>query len=221
MKIYPALGFILLVLFSGDPNGEAATSDRFFVSMDGSDLNPGTKDQPFATLHRAQLAVRDIQASGLSRPVTVAVRAGIYCLENPFRLTPEDSGTESCPVTWKAADGEKVILRGGKLIDGFQKYSDQIYVTDLKNQGVEDPFIYQLFHLDSGEDQPAIRQQMARYPDYGPEHPRTGGYMLVDQGFTELENSVEESTAKASFTYRDSAEHLCDDRRMSGIRPFG
>lgn len=229
MKITAALGCAIVILFSvylfagcdqpvreavkttetesnAGPDGEASSADLFFVSMDGNDQNSGTKDNPFATLHRAQEAVRKLIEKELTRPVTVSVRAGVYYLNTPLLLTPEDSGTESCPVIWKAADGEKVILRGGKLITGFDKYSKDVYVADLKQQSVEDPFIYQLFYMNSGAGRPATRQHMARYPEFDPEHPRTGGYMLVSQGYQELNKLYDESIARAALVYQDSPE---------------
>ncbi len=181
-------------------------TDQFFVSVDGSDQHPGTREKPFATLHRAQRAVRERIAQGLTKPVTVSVRAGVYYLEQPLLLTPEDSGTRLFPVTWKAADGERVVLRGGKLIEGFVEYRDGIYVADLAKQGVKDLFIYQLFHLGSGVDQPPVRQPMARYPNVDPEHPRTGGYMLVSKGYEELVKTSDEATALTTFAYQGTPE---------------
>lgn len=178
----------------------------FFVSTDGSDQDPGTEEKPFATLYRAQRAVREMIAQGLTRPVTVSVRAGVYYLEEPLLLTPEDSGTEAFPVTWKAADGERVVLRGGKRIEGFVKYRDGIYVADLAAQGVEDTFIYQLFYLGAGVDQPPVRQPMARYPNVDADHPRTGGYMLVSKGYNELTNTSDELTARTTFVYQGTPE---------------
>ena len=83
---------------------------EFFVSICGSDANPGTKEAPFATLTAARDAVRAFIAKGLKEPVTIHVGAGEYRTSG-ITFESCDSGTEACPVTY-IADGE-VILHGG------------------------------------------------------------------------------------------------------------
>ena len=87
------LGILLLL------TATAAAVD-FHVSPKGSDANPGTADQPFATLARARDAVRALKAKGpLAEPVRVIVADGTYTLTEPLVLSPEDSGTAQAPVT--------------------------------------------------------------------------------------------------------------------------
>ena len=88
------------------------------VSVDGKDSNSGSAGSPFATMQGAQKVVRSHIASGLKEPVTVIIHGGAYYLDAPLALTPEDSGTAECPITWRAAEGEKVVLSGGVRIDG-------------------------------------------------------------------------------------------------------
>ena len=97
-----------------------ATAAEFFVSPRGDDRGTGTEGEPFATIQRAQRAVRDLKAAGrLTTPVTVTVRAGTYCLHEPLVFTPRDSGTVERPVTYRAASGETVVISGGKRLTGF------------------------------------------------------------------------------------------------------
>ncbi len=91
---------------------------NFYVAPDGRDTNPGSKEQPFATVQAAQTTVRGLIAAGLTEPVDVILRAGTYFLLNGLLLEPQDSGTTTCPITWRAASGERVILSGGKHITG-------------------------------------------------------------------------------------------------------
>jgi hypothetical protein len=96
---------------------------RFFVSLNGNDLNKGTSEEPFATLEAARNAVRELKKNetGLSSPVEVVIRGGIYYLDETLELKPEDSGTKIGGITWRAAEGEKVILSGGRVIEGGWK----------------------------------------------------------------------------------------------------
>ena len=83
---------------------------NFYVSKNGSDLNVGTKESPFATVEKAQAEVRKLIENGLSESVSVTVGAGEYAV-NGLVFTEKDSGTAECPVTYEA-DGD-VVLNGG------------------------------------------------------------------------------------------------------------
>ncbi|MCS7193190.1 MAG: right-handed parallel beta-helix repeat-containing protein, partial [Armatimonadetes bacterium] len=75
----------------------------FYVSPNGNDAwsgklpspNKTKTDGPFATLHRAVEAVRQLkrqQGGKLKQPVTIYLRQGFHFLREPIVLTPEDSG---------------------------------------------------------------------------------------------------------------------------------
>src|SRR5438132_42006 len=64
---------------------ELGEAFAFYVSSSGSDKSPGTKKLPFATLHRAQEAVR--QSRKGTSPVKVLVREGTYYLKSTLRGT--------------------------------------------------------------------------------------------------------------------------------------
>ncbi len=72
---------------------------ELFVATHGRDANPGTSAQPFATLARAQNAIREMKAQGggATRGVTVWIAAGTYYLQDALTLTREASGTEAAP----------------------------------------------------------------------------------------------------------------------------
>jgi len=50
--------------------------------------------------------------------VRVVLRSGTYFLDSPLEFAPQDSGTEQAPVVYAAAPGEKVVLSGGRRLDG-------------------------------------------------------------------------------------------------------
>jgi len=82
---------------------------EFFVSPAGSDENPGTLEQPFASPHHAQRAARQIEGE----PVTVYLRGGTYYLNKPLVFTPQDSGKPTAPVVYRAYKNEQPVLSGG------------------------------------------------------------------------------------------------------------
>lgn len=79
-------------------------SRHLYVSMTGSDSNPGTKEKPFGTLQHAA----DLATPG----DTVDVRGGTYCQR--LAVTSSGSRTEGY-ITFRSEPGETAILDGGCL----------------------------------------------------------------------------------------------------------
>jgi hypothetical protein len=131
-------GVVLTVLLASlalAPGRAAAAS--FYVSPDtGSDANPGTQARPFATLQRAQQAVRGVAAS-MSDDTVVWLREGLYRLPRPLRFGPEDSGTNGFFVRYKAYPDERPIVSGGFRLTGWRVSGDparNIYVASARGQ---------------------------------------------------------------------------------------
>lgn len=141
---------------------EAAT---FCVSGSGNDANPGTAQLPFATLHRAQEAVR--QRLTRSAPITVLVREGTYYLKSALTFGPEDSGSKDAPTVYAAHPEEQVTISGGgKLTCDWRPYKDDIIMAQLQ-PGLD---FTQLFV--NGK-----RQIRARYPNFDASNPGKSGYI--------------------------------------------
>jgi hypothetical protein len=142
--------------------GKAAT---FYVSSSGNDKSPGTKKMPFATLHRAQEAVR--QSRNVTASVRVLIREGTYYLKSPLTFGPKDSGSKAAPIMYTAYPGERVTISGGrKLACNWNPYKNGIMMTSVPT-GLE---FTQLFV--NGK-----RQIRARYPNYDPSNPGKSGYV--------------------------------------------
>ncbi len=108
---------IAIVFFSISANAQV----EFFVSPTGNDTNPGTAEQPFASLTGARNAIRRYKKehnSAVSFIVTIA--DGVYNIKEPFVLTSEDGGTPGHPVIYKAEKGAKPVFSGGRTIKGFK-----------------------------------------------------------------------------------------------------
>lgn len=124
--------FIVTLIFTSSFVIPDDTTKRLYISRQGSDANNGSIIAPFASFEAAQHAVREFKKSFPNTPVEVIVRGGIYYLGQTIEFTPEDSGTPTAPVIWKAADGEKVILSGGKRIMGkWVKDKNGVWFTDV------------------------------------------------------------------------------------------
>ena len=142
-----------------------AEVNSLHVSISGSDNNPGTPQLPFATLHGAQQAVREVKKANV--PTTVVVHAGTYYLESPLTFGPEDSGSPGGRIKYAAQPGEAVTLSGGvRLACNWRPYRDGIMMASVQ-RGLD---FTQLFV--NGK-----RQVRARYPNYDPSSPGRSGYL--------------------------------------------
>ena len=139
------------------PNGGVT----FYVAPDGNDgwsgalpaANAMRNDGPFATAARARDAIRELKAraggappaGGLDRSVTVYLRGGTYFLSEPLALTPQDSGTAECPVTYAAYPGERPVLSGGRVITGWRRGDDGTWVAHIPEVAAGRWYFEQLF----------------------------------------------------------------------------
>lgn len=161
---------------------------EFYVAPTGRDDHRGTRWSPFATLERARAAVRSLKANGglPEGGVTVWIRAGEYPLGDGFALSAVDSGSQDCPVAYRAFRGEEVRLFGGRSLNAanFKLVSvpatlarldlaarSQVRVADLHQLGITnlgefpDQFsgaalVPELFFNDQ-------RMMLARWPNEG------------------------------------------------------
>jgi len=126
----------VLVLAGLVPILDVASAADFYVATSGSDDNPGTSEQPFATVGKARDAVRQRIAAGLDANVTVSIRGGTYELAEALHFGPEDSGTVEHSVTFAAKPGETVILSGGRRITGWRQGDSGVWTAPVP--GVKD-----------------------------------------------------------------------------------
>jgi hypothetical protein len=157
-----------LALFPG------IVSADYWVAPNGDDVGLGTRENPFATLRRARDEIRKQKAAGaLGQDATVFVHGGLYVLDDTLKLGPEDSGSAEGKVVYRACDGEKPTLIGGRLITGFQPHEGQVLKTNVNGQGLKGERFRQLFF-------DGRRQHLARFPNYDPANPYGGGWAYAD-----------------------------------------
>ena len=102
-------------------------SADFFVSVQGNDSwsgklalpNNKKKDGPFASVAKAQEAVRNLVSNKPGHPVSVMLRGGTYYLPlsstspGTLNFTAADSGSTTVPITWKNYPNETPVISGG------------------------------------------------------------------------------------------------------------
>ncbi|MFC1651137.1 right-handed parallel beta-helix repeat-containing protein [Candidatus Latescibacterota bacterium] len=140
----------------------------FYVSPDGDDTANGkSADNAFATLERARNAICDLKKSDeIAAPVNVYLREGLHNLAEPMILTPEDSGTDENPVTWKAYPGENPVITGASVVSGWQKAENGLWRVSLPEVASGDLYFSTLYV--NGTPRPRTRL------------PKEGYYSIVD-----------------------------------------
>ena len=119
---------------------QSARARTIHVSPNGNDVWTGQLEQPngkrsdgpVATLGRARDIIREWKSIGpLAEPVRVIVADGVYPITEPFVLTPQDSGTKSCPISYERAAGASPVISVGKTITGFQPAANGIWQAEI------------------------------------------------------------------------------------------
>ncbi len=148
MRLITVFKFLIVCFFGCSEGGV-----EYYVSTKGNDNNPGTKEEPVATLIAARNLVRKYKAKNEipKGGITVWVSGGEYEQESSFVLDSTDSGTEGALVTWRAVEGEKASVLGGVSVDAklfselrdnavkkrfSQETSQNVLQLDLKSIGI-------------------------------------------------------------------------------------
>jgi hypothetical protein len=122
---------ILIVLSSQALVAKASAETVFYVAPTGKADSDGTEAAPFASIERAQQAVREKIALELSGNVRVLIRGGTYELSQPLTFGPQDSGSDKFSITYAAYPGEQVVVSGGRRITGWTKGKGGVWTTEL------------------------------------------------------------------------------------------
>ncbi|MFC7338732.1 right-handed parallel beta-helix repeat-containing protein [Haloferula chungangensis] len=140
---------ILFGLFS------VAQAADIYVAPSGADSNSGDKAQPLASLAAAQTKARTFAGK---ESVTVHLADGIYYLPETLVFTPDDSGSEAHPVTYKAVNEGGPVLSGGSEL----KLTWEAHKSGIFKAATPEGLVIDQVFIDGRN------QRMARYPNYDP-----------------------------------------------------
>lgn len=141
-KTFTYLSFIIFLgwfpsLFAGE----------IYVSLQGNDKNPGTKEAPFNTLNRAIKQAREwrrLNRSEVAGGIYIRLEEGVYAQRNSLFLRPEDSGTPDSPTVICAVDGAHPVISGGVAVTGWKRGCNHPAIPEKLKQkiwSVEAPLI--------------------------------------------------------------------------------
>jgi hypothetical protein len=101
-----------------------AIQASFYVSPTGNDNNPGTMEQPFRTIGRAQTAARAIN-NNMTGDIVVYLRGGTFPIAEPLNFNTSDSGTNGHNVIYRVYADETPIISGGTAVTGWTPVPDR------------------------------------------------------------------------------------------------
>ena len=119
-------GFYISLLFGALCIGQPA---EIWVSPDGSDKNPGTRELPMASVLMAQRKARELRRlndDSIHEGIHIVLKDGTYRLSETLLIRPEDSGSETCPTLFMAETGAKPVISGGVVIKNWEKTGNNI-----------------------------------------------------------------------------------------------
>ena len=97
-------------------------ADEYHVAKDGQDANAGTAKQPLRTIQAA--------ADKAQPGDTITVHTGVY----RERVNPPRGGTSDAQrITYQAADGEAVIIKGSEVVTGWTPAGNDVWQVVLPN----------------------------------------------------------------------------------------
>jgi hypothetical protein len=109
---------LLVLLIMGIPG----LARELHVSKTGNDKNPGTPGSPFLTIQAA---------ANIAQPGDIiTVHQGVY----RERITPPRGGeSETKRITYRAAEGEKVQIKGSEIIKNWEKFAGTVWKVVIPN----------------------------------------------------------------------------------------
>lgn len=139
MNVYKILTTFLIFM------SLSLSAKDLWVSPSGNDSNPGTKEEPLASIMMAQRKAREmrrLEKEGIENGINIFLNDGTFRLSEPIFFRPEDSGSKKSPTLFKAADGANPVISGGVKVEGWkklngeleklsQKAKENVYVTDI------------------------------------------------------------------------------------------
>jgi hypothetical protein len=120
--------FVIVLIISAIPF--ITEAKNFYVSVNGSDSNEGTKKKPFATLERAKDAIQNSLQEKGGGVDHIFLEGGSYYIERPIVFeSAVFNGNRKVYI--KGLPGQNPVISGGKILRDWKKNANGIWVTQL------------------------------------------------------------------------------------------
>ena len=164
----------------------AAAARDVYVAQDGSDANPGTKDQPWASVAKAVEALRG------AGPGTIWIGPGEYYLEQGVAFDARHAGTADQPLTFRGTEPGRVRLTGARQVDGFRAITADEARTLISAEAKQHVLVAEL----PSQGFPPLRPLPDKHRDHGLEEVLCGDRLLQsarwpNEGFVEFDKVLD------------------------------
>ncbi|MEM6326583.1 MAG: right-handed parallel beta-helix repeat-containing protein [Bacteroidota bacterium] len=180
---------------------------------EADDANPGTEAAPWRTISRAT-------GLGVLRPGdTVVIHEGVY-RESVF---PQEGGAPGARITFRAAEGETVVVTGADRAEGWERQADGSWRRlwtgpGLPAYGGDDPVMRRELVIHRGQVMRAVPERSALAPGtFWIDGPDTAPRAIVARfdGSNETPEAVE--VAHRTYLFQPGGEHAeCGDPATPG-----
>lgn len=106
------------------------------VSPKADESGDGSQARPFKSLTRARDAIRSWRrTNGGALPkggAKVVIHVGAVQVDEPLRLTAEDSGSAEAPIVYEGERGGEGVLEGGRPVRGWRLVEDSVLLAKLE-----------------------------------------------------------------------------------------
>ena len=100
----------------------AVNRKDYFVAVNGNDANDGSASHPFRTISRA---------TNIAMPGdTITVHGGVY---REQIIPPRGGNSDKERIVYRAAKGEKVVIKGSEIIKGWKKLENDTWEVKIPN----------------------------------------------------------------------------------------
>ena len=126
------VGIILALVLPYIRNRIAGNGSNLWVDpVNGLDTNNGTTER--TALKTIQAAKSKAASLSAKDDVVVTLKGGVYDATDPIVFGEADSGQEGHTITYRAAEGEEVLISGGTKLTDWTLYDAEknIYVADI------------------------------------------------------------------------------------------
>jgi hypothetical protein len=109
-------------------------ASNFYVSPNGNDSNTGTKENPFASLERAKIAIQNSIQKNNDEEYFVFMADGFYEIEKPVVFDSKYFSTGK-RIKVKALENERPVISGGIRLQAWKKDEAGFWHAELPNKG--------------------------------------------------------------------------------------
>jgi len=132
-RIFSLLKYVLTAIFVSGVITTGVAKD-IYVSPGGNDSNPGTKQQPLATIEKAKTMAYNAIENNREKAVTVWLSGGNYRITEPINFVPLADQNKKVSLAFQALPRQHPVISGGLKLTHWEKNNDGFWEASLPEE---------------------------------------------------------------------------------------